>query len=319
MELRQLRYFATLAEELHFGHAASREHIVQSALSQQIKRLERELGVPLLERSTHHVRLTPSGEVFLVDTRQILDHVERAKKAARCVTESGSVLRIAVGDASFDSMRQVLEAIQHAHPGIEIHRIETGVPEQCRMLADGRLDVGFGCAIGVPPGVASEMLRLDPMGVLIASTHPLSCVDSIPVSRLASETLLMFEDFRAPELNEFVLGLCLSAGFTPRPYRGTVQSVRCAADVVSEGRCILCVPRSCGVVSPSTHWVSLTAPVARYPWSLLWRADNQSEPVRFVRECARVVSGRLRWMCADSAADISERAGSYTGRLPVNR
>ncbi|HUR01400.1 MAG TPA: LysR family transcriptional regulator [Nonomuraea sp.] len=83
MELRQLRYFVTLAEELHFGRAAAREHIVQSALSQQVQRLERELGVRLLDRSTHHVGLTTAGAVFLVEVRQILDHVNRAKQAAR--------------------------------------------------------------------------------------------------------------------------------------------------------------------------------------------------------------------------------------------
>ncbi len=83
VELRQLRYFVTLAEELHFGRAAEREHIVQSALSQQVQRLERELGVRLLERSTHHVSLTAAGAVFLVEARQILAHVDRAAAVAR--------------------------------------------------------------------------------------------------------------------------------------------------------------------------------------------------------------------------------------------
>src|SRR5215212_7355412 len=78
LELRQLRYFVTLAEELHFGRAAAREHIVQSALSQQIQRLERELGVLLLDRTTHHVQLSPAGSAFLIEARQILAQVDRA-------------------------------------------------------------------------------------------------------------------------------------------------------------------------------------------------------------------------------------------------
>src|SRR4028118_1545260 len=76
MELRQLRYFVTLAEELPFGRAAARQHIVQSALSQQLSRLERELKVLLLERSRHHVQLTPAGSALLIETRQILAHVD---------------------------------------------------------------------------------------------------------------------------------------------------------------------------------------------------------------------------------------------------
>ena len=87
MELRQLRYFVTLAEELHFGRAAEREHIVQSALSQQVQRLERELGVRLLERSTHHVELTAAGVVFLVEARQILAHVDRADAEVRALPQ----------------------------------------------------------------------------------------------------------------------------------------------------------------------------------------------------------------------------------------
>jgi len=303
VELRQLRYFATLAEELHFGRAAAREHIVQSGLSQQIQRLERELGVPLVERSTHHVRLTSAGAVFLVEVQQILSHIERAKTAARSATAAGAVLRVGVGDASCDSMPQVLRVVQSRHPGLEIHHIEAGVPKQCQLLVDGRLDVGFGRASRVPPEVASEVVRLDRMGVLVADTHPIAGFESVPVSSLAGEPMLFAPESRAPEFNEFIGEMCRSAGFTPTPYPGTVQSVRCAAYVVSEGRCMMCVPQSFGEAQTGTRWVPLANPVARYPLSLLRRAGDRAAPVAAVRECARAVSTRLGWMDTDDAAD----------------
>ena len=100
MESRQLRYFITLAEELHFGRAAAREHIVQSALSQQLQRLERELDMLLLDRTTHHVELTPAGRAFLIEARQLLAQVDRAAAAAHRAASSAPVLRVGVVDAS---------------------------------------------------------------------------------------------------------------------------------------------------------------------------------------------------------------------------
>jgi DNA-binding transcriptional LysR family regulator len=130
VELRQLRYFVTLAEELHFGRAAAREHIVQSALSQQVERLERELGVPLLERTTHHVRLTAAGTAFLLEARQILAHVDRAAAAAQRAARSAPALRVGTVDASYDSMPMILRRVQARFPDLEIHQVEAGVPEQ---------------------------------------------------------------------------------------------------------------------------------------------------------------------------------------------
>src|SRR5688572_16465622 len=156
MELRQLRYFVTLAEELHFGRAAAREHIVQSALSQQLQRLERELGVGVLERTTHHVRLTPAGSAFLVEARQILAHADRAAVAARRAAASGPTLRVGVVDASHDSMPQILREVRQRYPDLEVHEVEAGVPEQFRLLVDGRLDVGLGRASLAPPEVAAD-------------------------------------------------------------------------------------------------------------------------------------------------------------------
>src|SRR5437016_2317126 len=105
MELRQLRYFVTLAEELHFGRAAAREHIVQSALSQQIQRLERGLGVLLLDRTTRRIALTPAGIRFLREARRVLTDVDRAAQVAQRAAGSSPLLRVGVTDESYDSMR----------------------------------------------------------------------------------------------------------------------------------------------------------------------------------------------------------------------
>jgi DNA-binding transcriptional LysR family regulator len=300
VELRQLRYFVTLAEELHFGRAAAREHIVQSALSQQIQRLERELDVMLVERSTHHVRLTPSGEMFLADIRQILYRLECASTAAQAAVQAVPVLRVALGDATCDSVPQVLQLFQSQYPRVEVHRIEAGLPEQCRQLVEGRLDVGFGRASQVPPEIASELLRRDRMGVLVADGHPLAGCGSVAVRQLAREPLLLTDDGKAPELNAFITEMCRSAGFSPYVYPGRVESLRAAAAVVAQGHCIACVPSSCEAPASGTTWVPLIKPTLGYPWSLLWRADDTSIHVRAVRSCARTIARTLNWICCDS-------------------
>jgi DNA-binding transcriptional LysR family regulator len=296
MELRQLRYFVILAEELHFGRAAAREHIVQSALSQQLQRLERELGVLLIERTTHHVQLSPAGAAFLIEARQILAHVDRAAVAAQRAARSTPSLRVGIVDASYDSMPLILHAIQQRFPDLEIHQVEAGVPEQFQRLMDGRLDVGLGRASLAPPTVASELFRLDPLGVLVAEEHRFAALSAVPVASLAAEPLLLAEEERAPEFNQFVIELCRSVGFAPTPYRGTVESIRASLDLVVGQQCLLCAPSSC--VSPPTGivWKPLVAPPSRYPWSVLWRVGDSSQHVRALVRCARTLSQQLGWL-----------------------
>ena len=115
MELRQLRYFVALAEDLHFGRAAAREHMVQSALSQQPQRLERELGVLLPDPTTDHVELTPARSAFLIEARQILAQVDRTALAAQCAASWAPGLRVGVVHASYDSMPQILRQVQQQY------------------------------------------------------------------------------------------------------------------------------------------------------------------------------------------------------------
>jgi DNA-binding transcriptional LysR family regulator len=296
MELRQLRYFVTLAEELHFGRAAAREHIVQSALSQRLQRLERELGVTLVERTTHHVQLSAAGAVFLIDARQILAHVERAAAAAQQAARSTPSLRVGVVDASYDSMSLILHEVQHQYPDLEIHQIEAGVPEQFERLVGGRLDVGIGRASLAPPTVASTLFRLDPLGVLVAEGHAFAARSDVPVATLAAEPLLLSEEDRAPEFNQFVIELCRSVGFIPTLYSGTVDSILAAVDLVVQQRCVLCAPSSCVPTPAGIVWRPLVAPLSRYPWSVLWRAGDSSEHVSALVRAARTLSRELGWL-----------------------
>ena len=306
MELRQLRYFVTLAEELHFGRAAAREHIVQSALSQQVQRLERELGVRLLERSTHHVSLTLAGAVFLAEARQILARVDRATAIARSATGAARALRVGIIDASYDSMPQILHEVQARYPALAIHQVEAGVPEQYQQLTDGRLDVGIGRAALAPPQIASYLFRRDPLGVLVPPSHRFAGLDAIPVAVLATEPLLLAEEVRAPEFNQFTVEMCRAAGFTPTVYEGTVESIRAAADLVAQGRCLYCVPSSCIAALPGTIWRPLTGPASDYPWSVLWRATEVSGHVQAVVSCAGAMSRRLGWLVTTaSTLDLS--------------
>jgi len=297
MELRQLRYFVTLAEELHFGRAAEREHIVQSALSQQLQRLERELRVSLLERSTHRVGLTTAGAAFLVEARQILAQVDRAAGIARSAARRAAAVRVGIVDSSYDSMPQVLHEAQAQYPDLVIHQVEVGVPEQYRRLVDGRLDVGIGRPVLAPPQVASHLFRLDMLGVLVPSGHRFSALDAVPVAALAGELLLLAEDGQAPEFNQFIVEMCRSAGFTPAVYAGSVGSIRAAADLVARGRCLYCVPSSITALHGAI-WRPLIEPESRYPWSVLWRAEDVSEPVRAIVDCTRAMSQRLGWLPA---------------------
>jgi DNA-binding transcriptional LysR family regulator len=302
VELRQLRYFVTLAEELHFGRAAAREHIVQSALSQQVQRLERELGVRLLERSTHHVSITAAGAAFLIEARQIIAQVDRAAQVARSAAGATARLRVGIIDASYDSMPQILHEVQARYPDLVIHQVEASVPEQYKQLLDGRLDVGIGRAALAPAGVASYLFREDPLGVLVPDGHRFTSLDGVPVGTLAQEPLLLAEDARAPEFNQFVVEMCRSAGFTPAVYEGTVESIRAAAALVAGGRCLYCVPSSCISALPGTIWRPLIEPASHYPWSILWQATDTSEHVRAITTCARAMSKRLGWLAVRDPA-----------------
>jgi DNA-binding transcriptional LysR family regulator len=274
MELRQLRYFATLADELHFGRAAKRLSLTQPPLSQAMQNLEREQGVRLLDRTRRHVALTPAGHAFLEEARQTLARAERAADQARRAGR-GEVGRLAVGflaNTAYTLLPLVLRDFARAYPGVKLDLRELGIPQQLEALRSGDIDVGLLRPPVQDAELLAEVLLEEPFLLALPSAHPLAALKRIPAKRLAGEAFVAFP--RAPGFvfGDLVLGFCLRNGFTPRVAQ-EVNQTHAVIGLVSAGIGVALVPAS-------AHKIGLAGVVYR--------------PLREATPLARVAIARRR-------------------------
>ncbi|MEU6254835.1 LysR substrate-binding domain-containing protein [Streptomyces sp. NPDC047043] len=213
MELRQLTYFVTVAEELHFGRAAERLHIVQSAVSQQIQRLERELGAELFDRTPRRVRLTAAGERLLPEARAVLAAADRARSAV--APPPG--LRIGTSTGLGAHLDRVLAAFARRAPDVPVELFSLPAAERLAQVAGGKLDAAFVRAVEPVPGVRVLPLWPDPLVAALPATHPLAGRPEIGVEELAGLPLTLTERRNNPALVDLVVGACHEAGFEPPP------------------------------------------------------------------------------------------------------
>lgn len=219
MELRQLRYFVAVAEELHFRRAAERLHISQPPLSQQIRQLEEEMGVALLTRTRRRVQLTPAGQAFLRDARALLSELEGAVTTARRI-DAGQTgrLRISfVGSALFSIIPGTVERFRASRPGVEIEVRERATVDQLRAVRAGVADVGL-----VRPPIEDDaglrvqtVLRERTVAALPAG-HALAALSRVPLRRLAAEPLVLFPRDQAPGFHDLLINALAGAGSAPR-------------------------------------------------------------------------------------------------------
>ncbi|WP_327360093.1 LysR family transcriptional regulator [Streptomyces sp. NBC_01296] len=213
MELRQLSYFVTVAEELHFGRAAERLHIVQSAVSQQVQWLERELGADLFDRSPRHVRLTGAGERLLPEARAVLAAAERARAAVR---ERAS-LRLGTSTGLGEYLDRVLGALAVLAPDTAVQLISASTHDRLEQVADGRLDAAFVRSLEPAPGVRILPLWKDSLVAALPATHPLAREAELAIAELAGLRLCITARRNNPALVDLVVGACHSVGFEPLP------------------------------------------------------------------------------------------------------
>lgn len=221
MELRHLRYFVTVAEELHFTRAAERLHIAQPPLSQQIQALEAELGVTLFERTRRSVALTEAGKQFLISARQILADTERAAETARRAAR-GEVGELRIGIiVSLPLTRLIPEAIndyRHRYPEVTLQLRDMTTLMQLQAVLDGKLDVGFSRRPeeGVPDGLNVIQLQRDPLCAVIHESHPLADQPTLSLAQLRDEPFILYPSDAGSGIQRQILRLCATHGFIPR-------------------------------------------------------------------------------------------------------
>jgi DNA-binding transcriptional LysR family regulator len=278
MELRHLRYFVALADNLHFGKTAASLGIAQPSLSHQIRQLEEELQLKLFERTNRRVRLTDPGRLFLVEARAVLALANRAAVLARRTSlgETGTLRIGLAGWIDSSAIAAIVERFHERMPAIRVELQSMPSPLQMAAVRDGELDIAFVQPSVPERSLASELLSAEPLVVALPDSHPLVSRRRILLSWLAEDSFLLFPPKRAPLFHDLTLKLCKEAGFVPH-VRHEADEPRMLLGLVAMGLGISLVPESAlrmewpGVVFRALH---PSPPVLET--ALVWRRDPTS-------------------------------------------
>ncbi|MFD1148716.1 LysR family transcriptional regulator [Saccharothrix hoggarensis] len=217
MELRQVQYFVTLAEELHFGRAAQRLYVVQPAVSQQIQRLERELAVELFDRSRRQVVLTRAGERFLPEARAVLASVKRAVDAVACTAAPESpTLRLGTTEALGWRLEDVLARLQEAEPLVRVNLVSVPCWARLDRVRDERLDAALVRLVKSAKGLRLVPVWRERLAAVVPADHELAGPSELDLSLLADLPLRLVPRERNPKLVDFVVNACRRSGFEPK-------------------------------------------------------------------------------------------------------
>lgn len=245
MELRHLRYFTTVAEEMNFTRAAKRLHIAQPPLSQQIRKLEEELQVKLFLRTHRRIELTHAGRVFLERAARILRSTDQAVHVARQASR-GEIGRLVIGfmsSAPFTLLPPILRSFREHYPGVRLILRELPVGEQIDALRDDQIDVGILRPPVTDADVFSEMLLEEPFVAALPAKHPLARRSSISIRALASEPFIMFPPHLGPKFYGLIISFCQQGGFSPAVAQEATQ-MHTVVGLVSGGIGVALVPAS---------------------------------------------------------------------------
>jgi DNA-binding transcriptional LysR family regulator len=279
LPLPQLHAFVVLAEELHFGHAATRLGIAQPPLSQQIRRLEEKVGHALFTRPPGRVALTPAGRELLPAARQALTDLAQGLAAARAVG-SGRTGRLRVGFAAslaLTVLPGLLGAHRHRFPGVELDIREMTTAAQLTALREGTIDVGL---LREPPATAEGLtfrtLLTEPLVAVLPVGHPLARHRRIALAALADQPFVLLPREAGPGLHDRITGACATAGFTPRVTQHAVEW-QTVCGLVEAGLGVSLAPAAIRRIRlKGTAFRPLEPPTAETTVAAAWRSADDS-------------------------------------------
>ena len=291
MELRHLRYFVTVAEELNISRASARLRISQPAVSRQLRDLEEELGVELFRREKSGLKLTPAGETFLAHARDLLrrsgDAVKQMESFGKRAKEIVTVGYIAPVLASI--LTPALRRFSQQHSDTEVALREMPPGEQLKALRDGGIDLAL---IGNPcPEVEREfavtVLTRIPFQAVLPDNHLLALRKRIALSELEQETFIGFAEEKFPGRNNAICAACQAAGFTPR-FGPHVENLTALLALAAAGKGVTLAPAEVGQLAhPQAVFVPLAPPVPLVISVAARRKDDRNPLLQTLLNCCR--------------------------------
>ena len=291
MELRHLRYFVAVAENLNFRKASRLLHVSQPSLSVQIRQLEDEVGVPLFQRSMRRVEITRAGEVFLITAREVLSMLERSSSAARQAHqgEAGTIRIGFVPTASFAILPRLLEEIRKQLPLVLVELKEWPEAAQIRELQSGALDIGIGHLEELSDRLESMLLLRERFVLVLPKTHPAARKKTVNFKDLRDDLLLIPRRDLFPTVHQMIVGTFVAGGVTPNRTQ-VVEHVQTAMALAAANAGFALVPESANRLSPrGVIFRPLNAVVPKFETVALWLRGSTDPLVMRVLEILRQI------------------------------
>jgi LysR family transcriptional regulator, benzoate and cis,cis-muconate-responsive activator of ben and cat genes len=283
LEMRHLRYFRAVAEELNFTRAADRLHIAQPPLSQQIRQLEEELGVLLLERDARPLRLTEAGTLLLERAVAIVSEFDLAVQDVRRIGrgQSGRLCIGFAGSAMYSVLPDILNAFRDAYPAVELAFTELLAAQIAESLANRSIDVGFSRP-GLPPDeyIEQHLLVTEPLMIAVPARHPLAAFSTVPIGKLQHQVAVMYPQFPKPSLTSLVVEE-LSARGIELDLVQEARDMHTALGLVAAGAGISFVPASVSQAKRNgVRFIAIEPQVLVSPMTVVWRKNHSSAALK---------------------------------------